>query len=136
MLILYSMNRFTFITSYEHTETALPCGSMLRECIRYETLAEMLLYSDLFSLFLVYIESNNFDIASDAFSTFKDLLTRHKQVVAKYLQENYDQVMNDYFRRLLQSSNYVTRRQVRMKFSFEFPTLILYPSPLVYWVLC
>lgn len=101
----------TLIKGYEHTETALPCGSMLRECIRYETLAEMLLYSDLFSLFLVYIESNNFDIASDAFSTFKDLLTRHKQVVAKYLQENYDQVMNDYFRRLLQSSNYVTRRQ-------------------------
>ncbi|GJQ10951.1 hypothetical protein GpartN1_g5628.t1 [Galdieria partita] len=99
------------IKGYEHTETALPCGSMLRECIRHETLAEMMLYSDLFGLFLDYIESNNFDVASDAFASFKDLLTKHKQVVSKYLQATYDRVMNDYFRRLLQSSNYVTRRQ-------------------------
>jgi len=102
------------IKGYEHTETALPCGSMLRECLRNETLAEMLLYSNLFGLFLDYIESTNFDVASDAFASFKDLLTRHKQVVAKYLQDNYELVLNDYFRRLLQSSNYVTRRQVRM----------------------
>ncbi|KAK4528468.1 hypothetical protein GAYE_SCF56G6411 [Galdieria yellowstonensis] len=99
------------IKGYEHTETALPCGSMLRECLRNETLAEMLLYSNLFGLFLDYIESTNFDVASDAFASFKDLLTRHKQVVAKYLQDNYELVLNDYFRRLLQSSNYVTRRQ-------------------------
>ncbi|GJD09949.1 Calcium-binding protein 39-like [Galdieria sulphuraria] len=72
----YSTILEALIKGYEHTETALPCGSMLRECIRYETLAEMLLYSDLFGLFLGYIESNNFDVASDAFSSFKDLLTK------------------------------------------------------------
>eukprot|EP00871_Galdieria_phlegrea_P001579 jgi/Galph1/2421/GphlegSOOS_G1117.1 len=99
------------IKGYEHTETALLCGSVLRECLRHEMLAEMLLYSNWFPLFLNYIESNNFDVASDAFATFKDLLTRHKQVVARYLQDNYDTVMNTYFRQLLKSSNYVTRRQ-------------------------
>lgn len=30
--------------------------------------------------------------STDAFQTFKDLLTRHKQLVAAFLQENYDDV--------------------------------------------
>lgn len=65
---------------------------MLRDCIRNEDLARQLLYSDTFPEFFRRVEVSNFEIASDAYSTFKDLLTRHKSMVAKYLNENYDEV--------------------------------------------
>lgn len=44
---------------------------MLRECARYEALAKIMLYSDDFYNFFRYVEVSTFDIASDAFSTFK-----------------------------------------------------------------
>ena len=56
---------------YEQQEIALNCGTMLRECIRYEALTKILLYSDNFYDFFKYVEVSTFDIASDAFATFK-----------------------------------------------------------------
>ena len=44
---------------------------MLRECIRHEPLAKIILLSDDFYDFFKYVEVSTFDIASDAFSTFK-----------------------------------------------------------------
>ncbi|KAM5311132.1 calcium-binding protein 39-like isoform 3-T10 [Glossophaga mutica] len=66
----------------------------------------MLLKGDFFK----YVELSTFDIASDAFATFKDLLTRHKVLVAEFLEQNYDTIFEDY-EKLLQSENYVTKRQ-------------------------
>lgn len=101
---------------------------MLRECARYEALAKIMLYSDDFYNFFRYVEVSTFDIASDAFSTFKvsiawglsdkhcimlflqELLTRHKILCADFLEVNYDKVFTHY-QRLLNSENYVTRRQ-------------------------
>lgn len=62
---------FTLISGYEHHDIALNCGTMLRECARYEALAKMVLNSDDFYKFFNYVEVSTFDIASDAFSTFK-----------------------------------------------------------------
>ena len=59
------------IFRYEQQEIALNCGTMLRECIRYEALTKILLYSDNFFDFFKYVEVSTFDIASDAFATFK-----------------------------------------------------------------
>lgn len=56
---------------YEHQEIALNCGTMLRECARYEALAKIMLHSEEFFNFFRYVEVSTFDIASDAFSTFK-----------------------------------------------------------------
>lgn len=47
------------------------CGIMLRECIRHEPLARIVLHSDHFHSFFSYVEMSTFDIASDAFATFK-----------------------------------------------------------------
>lgn len=58
-------------TSYENAEVALNCGMMLRECFRHEELAKLVLMSDSFYKFFDYVELSTFDIASDAFSTFK-----------------------------------------------------------------
>lgn len=99
-----------FLCSYEHQEIALNCGTMLRECARYEALAKIMLHSDEFFNFFRYVEVSTFDIASDAFSTFKELLTRHKILCAEFLEQNYDKVF-DHYQHLLNSENYVTRRQ-------------------------
>lgn len=101
---------FTLMAGYEHQEIALNCGTMLRECARYEALAKIMLNSEDFFNFFRYVEVSTFDIASDAFSTFKELLTRHKMLCAEFLEANYDKVFNHY-QRLLNSENYVTRRQ-------------------------
>lgn len=56
---------------YETQEIALNCGMMLRECCRYEQLAKIMLYDEKFFNFFTYVEVSTFDVASDAFSTFK-----------------------------------------------------------------
>lgn len=98
------------VKGYETQEIALSCGSMLRECIRYEALAKNLMEDSSFYNFFQYVEVSTFDIASDAFSTFKELLTRHKDLSAEFLEKNYDNVFTNY-QLLLDSENYVTRRQ-------------------------
>ncbi|XP_002737733.1 calcium-binding protein 39-like [Saccoglossus kowalevskii] len=101
---------FTLIKGYETQEIALNCGVMLRECVRHEALAKIILYSPDFYNFFKYVEMSTFDLASDAFATFKDLLTKHKILCAEFLENNYGDVFSHY-EGLLNSSNYVTRRQ-------------------------
>lgn len=101
---------FTLMKGYEHQDIALHCGTMLRECARYEALTRIILNSDDFYNFFKYVEVSTFDIASDAFSTFKELLTKHKMLCAEFLEQNYDRVFSQY-ENLLNSENYVTRRQ-------------------------
>ncbi|XP_043571147.1 calcium binding protein 39, like 1 [Chiloscyllium plagiosum] len=98
------------LKGYETPEIALNCGIMLRECIRYESLAKIILYSEQFYDFFRYVELSTFDIASDAFASFKDLLTRHRLISAHFLEKNYDKIFIEY-EKLLHSGNYVTKRQ-------------------------
>merc|ERR1711862_23411 len=100
---------FALLHGYENPEIALNCGSILRECIRHEPLARTLLYSPELFKFFTYVEVANFDSASDAFASFKDLLTLHKEISAEFLDKNYEQVFTSYTG-LLKSTNYVTRR--------------------------
>ncbi|CAH1781108.1 unnamed protein product [Owenia fusiformis] len=95
---------------YKTQEIALNCGQMLRECCRYEPLARFMLNSDEFYDFFEYVKVSTFDVASDAFTTFKDLLTKHKILCAEFLEKNYERIFTAY-RALLDSENYVTRRQ-------------------------
>jgi calcium binding protein 39 len=44
---------------------------MLRECCRYEELTKLIINSDQFYNFFNYVELSTFDIASDAFLTFR-----------------------------------------------------------------
>uniref|UniRef100_A0A9L0TE94 Calcium binding protein 39 like n=1 Tax=Equus caballus TaxID=9796 RepID=A0A9L0TE94_HORSE len=81
---------FMLLKGYEAPQIALRCGIMLRECIRHEPLAKIVLFSDQFRDFFKYVELSTFDIASDAFATFK-------------IFEDYE--------KLLLSENYVTKRQ-------------------------
>jgi len=102
---------FTLCHGYERQEIALNCGAMLRECIRYEALTKILLHSEQFYDFFKYVEVSTFDIASDAFATFKELLTKHKMLAADFLEANFERVFSGHYQKLLHSDNYVTRRQ-------------------------
>lgn len=62
---------FCLCYRYEAPQIALRCGIMLRECIRHEPLAKIILFSNQFRDFFKYVELSTFDIASDAFATFK-----------------------------------------------------------------
>jgi len=101
---------FTLLEGYEQPEVALNCGMILRECLRYEPLAKIVINADKFFDLFGYVELSTFDVASDAFSTFKELLTRHKVLSSQFLSEHYDKVFSKY-RVLLDSENYVTKRQ-------------------------
>ena len=61
----------SFIFRYETPEVALNCGVMVRECIRHELLAKEIINAELFYRFFHFVELSTFDIASDAFTTFK-----------------------------------------------------------------
>eukprot|EP00823_Brevimastigomonas_motovehiculus_P001639 TRINITY_DN1222_c0_g3_i1.p1 TRINITY_DN1222_c0_g3~~TRINITY_DN1222_c0_g3_i1.p1 ORF type:complete len:397 (+),score=101.98 TRINITY_DN1222_c0_g3_i1:53-1243(+) len=98
------------VSGYADSDIALNCGSILREVVRHESLCDALLNSPLFDLFFEYVQLPTFDVASDAFSTFKILLTKHKTLAAKFLEKNFDAVFKKY-NELLQSKNYVTKRQ-------------------------
>lgn len=98
------------VHGYEAPEIAVTCGSMLRECVRHEHLAKIILQHPVFYQFFQYVEVSTFDIASDAFSTFKELITKHKALCAEFLETNYDKFFESY-QNLLNSDNYVTRRQ-------------------------
>ena len=56
---------------YENHEVALNCGTCLREAFKHEQLAKIVLYSPVFWSFFDYVETGVFDVAGDAFSTFK-----------------------------------------------------------------
>ncbi|KAG4960193.1 hypothetical protein AAZX31_13G193300 [Glycine max] len=106
------------VVCYDNKDIALSCGIMLRECIKFPSLARYILESASFVLFFKFVELPNFDVASDAFSTFKDLLTKHVNVVSEFLTAHYDEFF-DLYEKLLTSPNYVTRRQ-SLKLLSEF----------------
>ncbi|XP_028792390.1 calcium-binding protein 39-like isoform X2 [Neltuma alba] len=113
------------VVCYDNKEVALNCGIMLRECFKFPTLAKYILESPSFELFFKFVELPDFDVASDAFSTFKDLLTKHGKLVAEFLEAHYDEFF-DLYDKLLTSSNYVTRRQslkILSEFLLEAPNI-------------
>merc|ERR1740123_1451914 len=58
----------------------------------------------------VLVEKPSFDVASDAYKTLSLLLTRNKKLVPAYLSAHYTAFFAG-FNRLIQSDNYVTKRQ-------------------------
>ncbi|NXU04092.1 CB39L protein, partial [Buphagus erythrorhynchus] len=105
---------FMLLKGYESPNIALRCGIMLRECIRHEPLAKIILFSEQFRDFFKYVEMSTFDIASDAFATFKVNYSIHaSQFVSKaalHQKSSLSIIFEDY-EKLLHSENYVTKRQ-------------------------
>lgn len=100
----------TLLCGYEKPENTLNYGLMLRECISFEPLAEIILACPEFDRLFDYIQLPTFDLSSDAFATFKALLTEHKALATTYMTAEYSRVFPK-INALLASDNYVTRRQ-------------------------
>ncbi|CAB4274470.1 unnamed protein product [Prunus armeniaca] len=84
------------IKGYEDSgDVALSYGAISRECIRHQNVARYVLESDHMKKFFDYIQTPNFNIASDAAATFKELMTRHKSTVAQFLSKNYEWLLGD-----------------------------------------
>jgi len=100
----------TLLAGFDNPDISAHCGSMLKQSCAFEPLAKLILSSPYFYGFFEHIQSVNFDVSSEAFSSFKEIILKHKQVSAEYLEKNYDQVFGSYTK-LLTSENYVVRRQ-------------------------
>ncbi|KAH9893747.1 Mo25-like protein [Xylariomycetidae sp. FL2044] len=120
---------------YEHRESATPAGTVLREVLKSEAAAAIILYDDgeepgssskgvtaidrerpqsgngVFWRFFDWIDKSSFEVAADAFTTFRDLLTKHKELVPRYLLVNFDLFFDRYNNVLVRSDGYVTKRQ-------------------------
>ena len=100
------------VSDYASPTIALNAGSVLRDALRVPHCAAAFLSdADLVGRLLGAVEAPNFEVASDAFATLRDLLTRHKETVAAvFLEARYDAFCTA-FAALTSSPNYVTRRQ-------------------------
>ena len=120
---------------YEHRESAMPCGAVLREILKNEHVTSLVLYDEttdeeqpaarvhdldferpqtgqgIFWRFFDWIDNAAFEASTDAFSTFRELLTKHKQLVSQYLTINFEMFFERYNGVLIQSKSYVTKRQ-------------------------
>lgn len=94
----------------EHQETGLICGQILRDCIKFELITHYVLSHQLFWNYFKYCQISIFEIATDSFATFHDLLTLHKKLVSEFLANNYE-LFTQNINQLLQLQNYVTKRQ-------------------------
>ncbi|KAI9714939.1 MAG: hypothetical protein M1812_006252 [Candelaria pacifica] len=115
---------------YDYRESALSCGTVLKEALKHDAIAAIILYDEptagmgatainpdipqtgngVFWRFFDWIDNGAFEVSADAFLTFKDILTKHKQLVARYLATNFELFFSKYNSILVQSSSYVTKR--------------------------
>ncbi|KAL2476034.1 putative MO25-like protein [Abeliophyllum distichum] len=98
------------IPGCEDPDIVLHYGVILRECIRHQIVARYILNSEHMKKFFDYMQHPNFDVASVAASTFKELMTRHKSTVTELLVGNYVWFFAEFNSKLLESTNYITRR--------------------------
>lgn len=106
------------VDGHKSSATAPACGQIVRDACRSEPINKLMLHTpSLFRPFFTYIESKQFDMSSDAFSTFQLMLTKHPDMASKFLLDNFESFFTD-FDELLKSRNYVAKRQA-LKFLGE-----------------
>ncbi|KAK5713311.1 Hym1p [Elasticomyces elasticus] len=120
---------------YDRRESASPCGGILKEALKWDAVAAVILYDEpadngkttdiysdvdvtklssgrgVFWKFFSWIDKSSFEVSADAFDCFRLLLTKHKQLVAQYITTNFDRFFSLYNSTLIQSDSYVTKRQ-------------------------
>ncbi|RMD43207.1 hypothetical protein DV735_g1897, partial [Chaetothyriales sp. CBS 134920] len=120
---------------YNDAKSAMPCGTILRHALQFDTIAAVVLYDEsvrgqkavrlrevdvsrqqtgngVFWNLFHWINKGSFEVSADAFTTFRELLTKHKNLVSQYLATNYDMFFSQYYNpMLLLSQSYVTKRQ-------------------------
>ncbi|KAL1310804.1 hypothetical protein AAFC00_001044 [Neodothiora populina] len=117
---------------YDRRESAMPCGGILKEALKHDAVTALILYDEpsgppldlgsidtsqpssgrgVFWKFFEWIDKSLFEVSTDAFDTFRQILVRHKPIVAKYVDTNFDLFFEKYNTILIKSESYVTKRQ-------------------------
>jgi len=119
---------------YDRRESAMPCGGILKEALKHDAVAALILYHEpssdgkpmdlggidtsqpssgkgVFWKFFDWIDKSLFEVSTDAFDTFRQLLIRHKAMAAKYVDTNFELFFEKYNNVLIRSESYVTKRQ-------------------------
>lgn len=88
------------VDGYKDVNIALICGQMLRECVQYEKLCwQILSFPELlWPFFDVYVHVPQFEVASDAFSTIKEIITapKCKNLSREFLSVNAEIFLDKY----------------------------------------
>jgi len=103
---------------------ALSSGTVLRASLKHRIVAQRLLNhydgqphteqqfrASLFKKFLRYVGLVDFEVASDAFTTFRAMLMNHPTVAADFMETHFDEFFLQYGLLLKSGHSYVTRRQ-------------------------
>ncbi|KAI9018382.1 Mo25-like protein [Hyaloraphidium curvatum] len=96
------------VCGYDNPDIALHCGAILREVAKHEALTKLILTSQSIWCFFRWLDAPAFDLASDAWATFRELLICHKQIAFEFLNANFA----DFFAglgKLLESPSYLSR---------------------------
>lgn len=91
-------------------EVSLHCGLMLRACAHYSQLVQILLANGVAEELINLAQHQDFEIASDAFSSLRELLLTHKAEAASRLDDHFKSFF-ELYHMLLKCDNYVTQRQ-------------------------
>eukprot|EP01063_Lacrimia_lanifica_P002965 TRINITY_DN11600_c0_g1_i1.p1 TRINITY_DN11600_c0_g1~~TRINITY_DN11600_c0_g1_i1.p1 ORF type:complete len:409 (+),score=195.81 TRINITY_DN11600_c0_g1_i1:104-1330(+) len=107
-----------------YNAVALNSGNILRVALKHEVVLRRLLNhprqgphvpelfeGSLLKRFFRYVNVVDFEVASDAFWSFREALTLHQAVAADYLNVHFTAFFNQCNRLLQPQQNYVTRRQ-------------------------
>jgi len=86
------------------------CANMLRSCMRYPQLIEELFAQGAAERLVGLATHINFDIASEAFASLRELLLAQKSLSTKYIQANFKKFF-DLYHTLIHGDDYVTQRQ-------------------------
>jgi len=120
---------------YDTRESAGACGGILKEALKWDAVAAVILYDEplpdgktvdiyndvdtskkesgkgVFWKFFDWIDKSSFEVSADAFDCFRLILTKHKQLVSQYISTNFDMFFDKYNNVLVKSDSYVTKRQ-------------------------
>lgn len=94
---------FSYLSSPFLSSTA---NILIRECTRNEEFVSYLFEHQYVSAFIVHLLGDNFEMVTNAFKTYEDLLTVNIQVSAPYVQNHYD-IFSLHFKQMLRSNSYI-----------------------------
>lgn len=88
----------------------LVSGGILRDCIKHEKLAQVIAESTCLLQFFDDIGGVKFEIAADAFATFRELIVRHRTMISQVLLNRFDEFFPK-LNTLIQTDNFFIKRQ-------------------------
>jgi calcium binding protein 39 len=112
----YLLNKHKILTTLmrgpETPEISLNTGIMLREAVKYDSIAKNVINDSLFWKYFSYVNTTSFEVSTDAFSSLHDILLNHSKVVGTFF--SVDSNVSKFIlliNRLITHGNYIIKRE-------------------------